>query len=118
MPIALSVFTVATPELSPEELAAAAEQAGLQGIEWRWKDTPDSVREQAPSYWGNNLSTISQSAGAEELARFRGAAERHGLRSISLAPYIQAGDLLSTEQVLVAAKTAGGGLHPHRRVWL
>ncbi len=120
MTIQLSVFTVATPELAPEELAAAARKAGLQGIEWRCKDTPEDIRQEMPSFWGNNLATVPQRADAGVLARFRSAAEKEGLKSISLTPYLQAGDLEGTEQVLAAARELGAdyirlGVHGYDR---
>lgn len=103
----LSVFTVATPELGPDELAAAAREAGLTGIEWRYTEVPAEAASQPHSYWGNNICTIRPSGGDAELARFQAAAERHGVKTISVTPYLKAGDLEATEQVLRAAKTLG-----------
>lgn len=105
--IKLSVFTVSTPELSPEELAASAREAGLQGIEWRYKDTPAEIAVQAPSYWGNNKCTISPSGGEAELERFKLATEQQGLITLSVTPYLQVGDLVATEEVLKAARHMG-----------
>jgi sugar phosphate isomerase/epimerase len=103
----LSVFTVATPELNPEQLAVAAKKAGLSGIEWRYAITPTDVADQPPSFWGNNRSTIQVGASDEELDRFKLAAENQGIASISVTPYLKAGDLEATEQVLRAAKRLG-----------
>jgi len=106
----LSVFTVATPDLSPEELAAVAARHGIDGIEWRYKETaPDTLKE-SPSFWGNNRCTIAPSKGDAELDRFRKAAEAYGRQSISVTPYLQAGDLEATEQVLSAAKRIGASM--------
>lgn len=103
----LSVFTVSTPEFHPEELAAAARDAGMQGIEWRYKETPREVTSQEPSFWGNNRSTISPSGGDAELERFKQATERVGLRTLSVTPYLQVGDLAAVEEVLHAAQYLG-----------
>lgn len=104
----LSVFTVATPELGPEELAAAAQEAGIHAVEWRYKEAPDAaVASQEPSFWGNNRCTIFPSGGDEMLDRFGKAAADHGLTTLSLTPYLTAGDLEATEQVLKAAKRVG-----------
>ncbi|WP_130616468.1 sugar phosphate isomerase/epimerase family protein [Cohnella abietis] len=116
----LSVFTVSTPELSPEELAAKAKQAGLQGIEWRYKETPADVANQVPSFWGNNQCTISPSGGEVELDRFKRATELQGLTTVSVTPYLQAGDIVGTEQVLKAAQYMGApfirlGVHSYDR---
>ncbi len=103
----LSVFTVATPEMSPEELASAAKSAGIHGIEWRYKEPSAEAAGQAPSFWGNNRSTITPSGGEFELDRFNKATELHGLATISVTPYLQAGDLEGTEEVLRAARYLG-----------
>lgn len=99
----LSVFTVATPELTPEQLAATAQAAGLHGIEWRYTELPADAAAQEPSFWGNNRCTIAPSAGLAEVDRFKAAAETNGLANVSVTPYLRAGDLEATEQVLQAA---------------
>jgi len=106
----LSVFTVATPELGPEELAASAKEAGLNGVEWRYAEVPNEAMGQAPSYWGNNRCTIAPSKGMEEVERFKQAALRHGLEVVSLTPYLRAGDSEATEKVLEAARRAGAAM--------
>lgn len=100
----LSIFTVATPELSPEQLVSVAREAGIDGIEWRYKEAPENASEQKPSFWGNNLCTLLPSGGEEMADRFREAAASQGLSSISVTPYLTAGDLEATEDVLRKAK--------------
>lgn len=106
----LSVFTVATPELGPEDLAAAAKEAGLHGIEWRYAEVPADRTNEAPSFWGNNKATLSPSGGREELERFKRAAEGQGLTNVSVTPYLRAGDLEATEKVLDAARYLGASV--------
>ena len=106
----LSVFTVATPELAPEELAAAAKEAGLHGVEWRYTEVSEEARAQAPSYWGNNRCTIAPSKGLEEVERFKRAALDNALEVVSITPYLRAGDLAATEKVLEAARHAGAAM--------
>ncbi|WP_159886557.1 sugar phosphate isomerase/epimerase family protein [Paenibacillus puerhi] len=103
----LSVFTVSTPDLTPEELAVAAKEAGLHGIEWRFKDVPAELASEAPSYWRNNLCSMPERGGAGEWDRFKAAADAQGLVSLSVTPYLSVGDLEATENVLVAAKHLG-----------
>lgn len=103
----LSVFTVSTPELSPEELAAAARQAGIEGIEWRYKEAPEGASSMPPSPWGNNLCTILPSGGEALVDRFGRAAESAGLKTISVTPYLAAGDLAGAEEVLRVARRLG-----------
>jgi sugar phosphate isomerase/epimerase len=103
----LSVFTVATPDLDPAELAATAKKAGLHGVEWRYTETSEEAKSQEPSFWGNNKSTIAPSGGEAELDRFKNAAQRHGIATVSVTPYLRAGDLEATEKVLQAARYMG-----------
>ncbi|PZE21341.1 sugar phosphate isomerase/epimerase family protein [Paenibacillus xerothermodurans] len=103
----LSVFTVSTPDLTPEELAAAAKQAGIDGIEWRYKDTDPSVLGDPPSFWGNNICTIQPGLGDGQLDQFQRAAGEQGLSVISVTPYLSVNDVEGTEQVLSAAKKLG-----------
>ncbi|MCZ8516182.1 sugar phosphate isomerase/epimerase [Paenibacillus filicis] len=103
----LSVFTVVTPDLTPEELAVAAKEAGLDGIEWRFKEIPEEFKDEKPSFWRRNLCSIDPKASDEELARFDRAAKDNGLETVSVTPYLTAGDLEATEHVLRVAKKLG-----------
>lgn len=103
----LSVFTVSTPDLTPERLAQEAKAAGLDGIEWRYKEVPEEVKAETPSFWRNNLCSISPFASEEEQLAFKAAADRHGLVSLSVTPYLTVGDMAATEQVLRTAKLVG-----------
>ncbi len=103
----LSVFTVVTPDLSPEELAAAAKEAGIDGIEWRFKEVPEEFKNEKPSFWRNNLCSIDPSATDEEIERFARVAREHGLQTISVTPYLKAGDIEATERVLQVAQKLG-----------
>ncbi|WP_270167806.1 sugar phosphate isomerase/epimerase family protein [Paenibacillus sp. SYP-B4298] len=106
----LSVFTVATPDLTPEELATAARDAGLHGIEWRFKETPEEARDEAPSFWRNNLCSMSPLEGEQSWSRFKQAAEAAGLASVSVTPYLAPGDLEATEHALRAARYMGASM--------
>ncbi len=103
----LSVFTVVTPDLTPEELAAAAKEAGIEGIEWRFKEIPEEARHEEPSFWRHNRCSIDPAAPDEELERFRKAAADNGLTAVSVTPYLQCGDLEATEHVMRVAKKVG-----------
>jgi sugar phosphate isomerase/epimerase len=103
----LSVFTVVTPDLTPEELAQAAKEAGLHGIEWRFKEIPADAVNEAPSFWRRNLCSIDPSATDAELERFAKAAKDNGLETVSVTPYLTAGDIAATERVMQVASKLG-----------
>lgn len=100
----LSVFTVAAPDQSPEELCEAAAAAGISGIEWRCKDTPAELLQEQPSFWGNNRCTISPNADDETISRFRRAATEQGRKTIAVTPYLSCGDIAETEKAMRLAK--------------
>ncbi|PQP80820.1 xylose isomerase [Paenibacillus sp. PCH8] len=106
----LSVFTVATPDLNAEELAVAAEAAGIDGMEWRFRGIPEDAMSEKPSYWRNNRCSIDPSQWEEQIPVFREAALRQGRKSIALVPYLGCGDLPATEQAFQAATALGASM--------
>ncbi|WP_308636078.1 sugar phosphate isomerase/epimerase family protein [Paenibacillus silvisoli] len=106
----LSVFTVATPDVTPEEMCEAAAAAGISGIEWRCKDTPAELLEQKPSFWGNNRCTLPLNASDSDIERFKQAAASAGMQTISITPYVPCGDLEGTERVMRLAKRFGASM--------
>lgn len=103
----LSVFTVSTPDLTPEELVQAAREAGLHGVEWRFKEVPAEVAGEAPSFWRNNRCSIDPTLPDEEILRFKHITEAEGLEVTGLAPYLNSLDLEQTEQAFHAARLLG-----------
>lgn len=101
----ISVFTVMLPDLTPEEAAAALEEYGYDGVEWRVTNVPPGRRNDAPSFWGNNYCTLAPTP--EEAARARHLAEAHNLAIPSLGTYIAVGDLDATAQAMEFARIAG-----------
>lgn len=103
----LSVFTVATPDLTPEELANAAAAAGIDGIEWRYKEVPAHFANEQLSFWSHNICSIDPSASDQEIERFRLAAVEHQLVNLCVTPYLTCGDVTGTERVMQVAKKVG-----------
>ncbi|WP_438445165.1 sugar phosphate isomerase/epimerase family protein [Gorillibacterium sp. sgz5001074] len=103
----LSVFTVVTPDLTPEELVAEAQAAGLDGIEWRYKEVPEDAKTEVPSFWRNNRCSIDPRSTDEELERFRRITAEHGLELLTVTPYLNVDEMEATEQVFRAAQKVG-----------
>lgn len=99
------VFTVMLPDLTPEAAVTALHKAGYDGVEWRVTTVPDSVRNEPPSFWGNNLCTLAPTQA--DLQRGRALANGVGLAIPNLGTYIAMGDLSAVEQAMQLAVTAG-----------
>ena len=103
----MCVFTVMLPDMAPEEAARAMKAAGYAGVEWRVKNTPEPVRAEAPSFWGNNLCTFGLTTAEAEQAR--DVAQAHGLAIPGLGTYIEVGDVAAVEEAMAFARICGAG---------
>ncbi|MCZ7545614.1 MAG: sugar phosphate isomerase/epimerase [Anaerolineae bacterium] len=101
----LCVFTVMLPDLTPEEAAPALAEAGYHGVEWRVTTVPPARRSEPPSFWGNNLCTLSPTE--DDARRARALAEAAGLAIPNLGTYIDVGDLPAVETAMRFAQIAG-----------
>jgi sugar phosphate isomerase/epimerase len=101
----VGVFTVGLPDLTPEEAAREIKDAGYDGVEWRVTRVSDRVREEEPSFWGNNLCTLEPTE--EEARRARRLSEEVGLEVPGLGTYVAVGDLEATENAMRFAVDAG-----------
>ncbi|TBL71076.1 sugar phosphate isomerase/epimerase family protein [Paenibacillus thalictri] len=128
----LAVCSFVTPELTPAELAAAAKAAGIEGVEWRMKDshtqqltqtgeerTPRPIQGDASSLkeithlercQRHNLSMISPDQEETHITQFRQAAEDYGLAVLSVSPavyykYDGLGNLSEIKKALSLAET-------------
>ncbi|UUZ81640.1 sugar phosphate isomerase/epimerase [Paenibacillus sp. P26] len=95
------------PGFDPGRIRRRAKAAGIEGVEWRFKEIPEEAKDEKPSFWRRNLCSIDPKASEEELARFERVTKEHGLETVSVTPYLTTGDLEGTEQVLRVAKRLG-----------
>ncbi|WP_334078173.1 sugar phosphate isomerase/epimerase family protein [Paenibacillus sanfengchensis] len=106
----LSVFTVVTPDLTPEELVVAAREAGLDGVEWRFKEIPAEAAGEAPSFWRHNKCSIDPNLPEEAWLHFKEITEAQGLQVVSVTPYLNSLDLDETERAFRAARLLGADM--------
>lgn len=107
----LGVFTVMLPDLTPEEAAREVRAAGYDGVEWRVTQAPAERKDEAPSFWGNNLCTLEPTQA--DAKRARDLADSAGLELPNLGSYIGLGELDKVKAALAFAETARS---PHFRV--
>lgn len=102
-----SVFTVMMPDCTLEQTVQLLQQEGYDGVEWRFT-TPDPARaNEAPSFWGNNFSTVPANSSDEQLQAVAELTRAHRLEVPNLAAYIAEGDLEATERAMKAAVILG-----------
>mgnify|MGYP001209486590 CR=1 FL=1 len=102
-----SVFTVMVPDLNLEETVAALKRHGYDGVEWRVTSLDPARRNEKPSYWGNNRSTVPEDATEAELKEIRRMTEEAGLEVPNLGCYLPFGDLAAAERGMKIAKMLG-----------
>lgn len=102
-----SVFTVSTPDLTPAELVKVLRASGYHGVEWRVTKVPEEYKQEAPSYWRNNLATLDPDISDAELDEIRAITEREGLETSAVLPYLIVGDVNGTENIMRIAKRLG-----------
>lgn len=102
-----SVFTVMAPDLTPKEIIPHLKEAGYDGVEWRFKETPAEKKEEKVSFWGNNLCTLSPDITDEEINEILQLTKEHGIENAALTPYLSALDLKETERALEVAQKLG-----------
>ncbi|MDQ1236240.1 sugar phosphate isomerase/epimerase [Paenibacillus sp. SORGH_AS306] len=106
----LSVFTVCTPDLTPEQLITAATQAGIDGIEWRFAAIPQDAQAEAPSFWRHNRCSIDPEHTEPSVSIIKQSVQQHQLESIALVPYLKCGDLDSTHHAFATASQLGASM--------
>lgn len=104
-----SVFTVGTPEYNLEETIAKLKEFGYDGVEWRVHNIPkdEAVLNSAPSYWGNNRSTINIETIEENAEYIKSLSDKYGIEISALATYLTLADHEKVEKVLRAAVVMG-----------
>ncbi|WP_091482666.1 sugar phosphate isomerase/epimerase family protein [Gracilibacillus orientalis] len=103
----LTVFSVMTPDMEPEELIDELKQQGFDGVEWRYKEIPAELTKEPISFWGNNKCTLTPEISEEEIKQLKAKSEADQIEVVSVTPYLTSGDLAGTEQVLKVAKAFG-----------
>ena len=99
----IAVFTVMTPDLTPEEVVQELKTNGYDGVEWRVTTVPENRRQEKPSFWGNNLSTLAPNEGK----RARTLADSAGLEIPGLGTYVKVGDMAGVETSMRFAQECG-----------
>ncbi|MDQ4044346.1 MAG: sugar phosphate isomerase/epimerase, partial [Chloroflexota bacterium] len=120
-----AIFTVSTPQYSPQVAVKRVKDAGYDGIEWRVKDDPPS---NTPSFWTGNLATLPLSDLEENAPTWRQMTEDAGLKVPAIATYVKCDELDRVELAMRGAEALGvpmlriqvpsyGGSEPFTPLW-
>lgn len=104
MKMKYSVFTVMTPEFTPEQLVNKLAGMGYEGVEWRVATVLEKD-ERKPSFWGNNRCTLSLQTLKEKTQYFKEIARKKDLECCNLATYLGVDQLERIEIAMQAAKS-------------
>ncbi|MEW1808759.1 sugar phosphate isomerase/epimerase family protein [Pseudarthrobacter sp. NPDC080039] len=110
----LGIYSACLPELSPDEAIEAATSSGYAGIEWRVSSQVGGAG--APDFLANNRCTVRPEEA--DIARVCAATRAAGLEVISLAPYIDSGDLDEVDRLMVIAQRHGVPAVRLRAPWM
>ncbi|MCU6710966.1 sugar phosphate isomerase/epimerase [Paenibacillus sp. J5C_2022] len=102
-----AVFTVMMPDCSLDTTIEKLQQYGYDGVEWRFTKSDPARAEDAPSFWGNNLSTVEADATEAELLLLKEKTVAAGLQVPNIGAYIACGDKQATETAMKAASVLG-----------
>ncbi|HEV2128078.1 MAG TPA: hypothetical protein VGR22_05600 [Thermomicrobiales bacterium] len=99
-----AIFTVSTPQFSPEVVVHRTKAAGYDGIEWRVKDDAPS---DAPTFWSGNRATLPLTGLEENAPTWRRMAEDVGLEMPAIASYVKCDELERVELAMRGAAALG-----------
>ncbi|MFJ4268429.1 sugar phosphate isomerase/epimerase family protein [Paenarthrobacter nicotinovorans] len=110
----LGIYSACLPALTPFEAIEAAASSGYSGIEWRI--SPEVGGAGAPDFLTNNRCTVAPEA--DEIARICAATRAAGLEVISLAPYIESGNVTEVDRLMSLAGHNGVPALRLRAPWM
>ncbi len=106
MELRLSVFTVQTYDLTPEECAAELGALGYDGVEWRVTNLPAEIPADR-NFWNGNVCTFEIGDIMAQAGRLGEVTRAHGLQLPTLGTYLDPRHLHLVTACLEAARELG-----------
>jgi len=98
-----SVFTVMTPEFTPEEIVGKLARLNYKGVEWRVVTVLEK-KEKKTSFWKGNKCTLSLQTLRERADYIKKVTEKENLKICNLATYLKANEFEKIERAMQIAK--------------
>lgn len=98
-----SVFTVMTPEFTPEEIVSKLGRLSYKGVEWRIV-TLSEKKEKKTSFWKGNKCTLSLQTLGKKADYIKKTTEKENLKICNLATYLKANEFEKIERAMQIAK--------------
>lgn len=110
-----AIFTVSTPEWTPQQAVGELKAAGYDGVEWRVTDDPlmsgsgRTVAGHGPNigFWQGNRCTLSLAALIEDAPRIRAMTAAAGLEMPSVGTYVSCEELELVEHAMKGVQALG-----------
>ena len=103
MELKLSVFTVQTYDLTPEQAAAELQRLGYDGVEWRITELPAEIPANR-TFWNGNVCAFPIDDIVAQAPRLRAISDGHDLALPSLGTYLAHHQHERIEHCLQAAR--------------
>ena len=101
-----AVFTVSTPDYTPEEALEVLRDLGYDGVEWRVTDQANSADGQ-PGFWAGNRCTWPLSSFEDDAPKIKAMTEAAGLEMPGLGTYPTCDNLADVEKAMKGAVALG-----------
>lgn len=110
-----AIFTVSTPEWTPQQAVGELKAAGYDGVEWRVTDDPlmsgsgRTVAGHGPNigFWQGNRCTLSLAALIEDAPRIRAMTAAAGLEMPSVGTYVSCEEPELVEHAMKGVRALG-----------
>ena len=103
--IKFGVFTVSTPDYTPEEIIEKLAAIGYDGVEWRV--CTDNGNRETPSFWSGNRTSMTADEIIQNAENLKKQAEKYHIQMPSLAAYIDCYNPADVELHLKATAAIG-----------
>ena len=101
-----AVFTVSTPDYTPDDAVTVLSDLGYDGVEWRVTDQAESA-DGNPGFWAGNRCTWPLATFEQDAPRIKAMTEAAGLEMPGLGTYPTCDNLVDVEKAMRGAVALG-----------